>query len=357
MDFLLEFLYRDLQEAKKMTDPYIESSWTKADDTFEVPLRPESLTDFVGQDSVKERLEIIIGAAKQRKEPLGHCLFYGPPGLGKTTLANIIAKTMGTQLVVTSGPVIEKAGDLAGILTNLKDGDILFIDEIHRLSRVVEEYLYPAMEDFSLDLLIDSGPSARSVQVKLQHFTLVGATTRMGLLSGPMRSRFPFTCRLDYYHPKTLQNIILRSAKILSLSLTEEAAYEVASRARGTPRVANNLLRWVRDYAQIQAKKQVDKQLVHHALEMLSIDHLGLDEMDKKILEILIDHYQGGPVGMNTLAVAIGEETSTLSDVYEPYLIMQGFIKRTPRGREATLHAYKHLGRTPPAKLNSGELL
>lgn len=338
-----------------MSQPYIESSWTKPDETFEVPLRPQSLSDFLGQDSIRERLEVITQAAKQRQEPLGHCLFYGPPGLGKTTLANIIAKTMGTNLVVTSGPVLEKAGDLAGLLTNLKEGDILFIDEIHRLPSVIEEYLYPAMEDFALDLVIDSGPSARSVQVKLNKFTLIGATTRMGLLTGPMRSRFPFSCRLDYYDAKTLQGIILRSSKILGLSLSPDGAEEVARRARGTPRIANNLLRWIRDYAQIKTKAQADKKTVDLALQMLSIDHKGLDEMDKKILEVIIDHYKGGPVGISTIAVAIGEDAGTLSDVYEPYLIMQGFLKRTPRGREVTEQAYQHLGRRIPAKFTSGE--
>ena len=340
-----------------MDEPYIESSWTKPDETFEMPLRPQSLKDFTGQDAVRERLEVIIEASRQRQETLSHCLFYGPPGLGKTTLANIIAKTMGTNLVVTSGPVIEKAGDLAGILTNLKEGDVLFIDEIHRLSKVVEEYLYPAMEDFALDLIIDSGPSARSVQVKLNKFTLIGATTRMGLLTGPMRSRFPFSCRLDYYDSKTLKEIIIRSAKILGLTLSTEGAEEVAIRARGTPRIANNLLRWVRDYAQIKNNTQADKKTVSLALQMLSIDHRGLDEMDKKILEVIMDHYRGGPVGISTIAVAIGEDADTLSDVYEPYLIMQGFLKRTPRGREVTELAYDHLGRSIPAKFNSGDNL
>jgi Holliday junction DNA helicase RuvB len=340
-----------------MDQPYIESSWTKPDEKYEIQLRPQALDDFQGQDSIRERLEVIITAAKQRNEPLGHCLFYGPPGLGKTTLANIISKTMGTNLVITSGPVLEKAGDLAGLLTNLKEGDILFIDEIHRLPRVVEEYLYPAMEDYALDLMIDSGPSARSVQVKLNKFTLIGATTRMGLLTGPMRSRFPFSCRLDYYDAKTLQGIILRSSKILHLTIDPEGAYEIATRARGTPRIANNLLRWVRDYAQIKNNTKADKKTVEKALHMLSIDHKGLDEMDKKILEIIMDHYNGGPVGINTLGVALGEDADTLSDVYEPYLIMQGFLKRTPRGREVTPLAYEHLSRSVPAKFNSGEIL
>lgn len=328
-----------------MQEPFVESSWTKPDATFEEPLRPEHLKDFVGQTQVLERLQLYIDAAKQRQEPLGHVLFCGPPGLGKTTLANIIAKTMGTHLTVTSGPVLEKAGDLAGLLTNLKEGDILFIDEIHRLNRTIEEYLYPAMEDFALDLLIDSGPSARSVQVKLNKFTLVGATTRMGLLSAPIRSRFPFNCRLDYYEPEVLQKIIHRSARILGLEIDTPGALAVAERSRGTPRIANNLLRWVRDFAQMRSNNRADKKVVDTALEMLSIDHKGLDEMDKKILSIIIDHYQGGPVGISTLSVALGEEADTLAEVHEPYLIMQGLIKRTPRGREATPLAYTHLGR------------
>lgn len=344
-----------MPEEQKPSEPFIQSSWTKQDESFEVPLRPSSMGDFLGQEHVRDRLDVFIGAAKQRQEPLGHILFHGPPGLGKTTLANIIAKTMGTNLVVTSGPVIEKAGDLAGLLTNLKKGDLLFIDEIHRLSRTIEEYLYPAMEDFALDLLIDSGPSARSVQVKLNPFTLIGATTRVGSLSSPMRSRFAFTCRLDYYEPEVLQRILLRSAQILHIPLDEEGAYAVAERSRGTPRIANNLLRWVRDFAQMRTQSRIDKKTVLKALEMLFIDHLGLDEMDKKILTTLIDHYQGGPVGINTIAVAVGEEASTLSEVYEPYLIMQGFLKRTPRGREATPLAFQHLGRKRPLNFNPGD--
>jgi len=333
----------------------IESSWTKQDEPFEIPLRPKSLNDFFGQDAIRERLDVVISAAKQRAEPLGHLIFHGPPGLGKTTLANIIAKTMGTNLVVTSGPVIEKAGDLAGILTNLKEGDVLFIDEIHRLNRAVEEYLYPAIEDFALDLLIDSGPGARSVQVKLNRFTLVGATTRVGLLSGPMRSRFAISFRLDYYDHEVLATIIRRSAQIIGVTIDEAGAHTIAMRSRGTPRIANNLLRWVRDWAQLKTENRIDQKTATAALEKLAIDHKGLDEMDKKILSILIDHYQGGPVGVNTLAVALSEEPHTLSEVYEPYLIMQGFLKRTLRGREATQLAYHHLGRKLPAKFNPGE--
>ncbi len=337
-----------------MAEPIIESSWIKPDEPFEVPLRPQSLDDFWGQDAIRERLDVFIGAARQREEALGHCLFHGPPGLGKTTLANIIAKSMGSQIVVTSGPVIEKPGDLAGILTNLKKGDILFIDEIHRLSRAVEEYLYPAMEDFSLDLIIDSGPAARSVQVKLNQFTLIGATTRSGLLSGPMRSRFTFNCRLDYYDSAVLQQIILRSAQILNVHIDAEGAFAIGERSRGTPRIANNLLRWVRDYAQIKTNNRIDAATARAALNMLSIDHRGLDEMDKKILEIIVRHYEGGPVGINTLAVALSEEAHTLEEVYEPYLIMQGFLKRTPRGREVTALTYQHLGHILPIKFKSG---
>jgi len=336
-----------------VTDELIESSLKEEDATFEIPLRPQSLGEFIGQDSVKERLAVFVGAAKQRRESLGHCLFSGPPGLGKTTLANILAKTMGTNLVVTSGPVIEKAGDLAGVLTNLQEGDVLFIDELHRLNRAVEEYLYPAMEDFALDLVIDSGPSARTVQVKLNRFCLVGATTRMGMLTAPLRSRFTFSCRLDYYEPLVLEKIVQRSSRILNVEIDEEGAREIAKRARGTPRIANNLLRWVRDYAQMRAGSKIDRCVVDQALSMLAIDDKGLDEMDKRLLSVMIDHHEGGPVGLNTIAVALGEDSSTVEEVYEPYLIMQGFIKRTPRGRQATALAYKHLGKTLPHEQGS----
>lgn len=333
-----------------MNKNFIESSLSQEDESFEIPLRPQSLHDFEGQESVRERLEVFIGAAKQRGEPLGHCLFSGPPGLGKTTLAHILARAMGTNLTVTSGPVMEKAGDLAGILTNLKEGDILFIDEIHRLNRTVEEYLYPAMEDFSLDLLIDSGPHARSVKVKLHKFTLAAATTRIGLLTSPLRSRFAFSCRLEYYEPHILQTILLRSGRILNLKIEADAAMEIAKRSRGTPRIANHLLRWVRDYAQMRADNYVNQEVAHKALEMLAIDECGLDEMDIKILNIIIEHYQGGPVGLSTIAVAAGEESHTIEEVYEPYLILKGFIKRTPRGREATPLAYEHLKKKPLQK-------
>lgn len=334
-----------------MSKSFIESTLVDQDLPFEIPLRPQSLDDFVGQDAVRERLEVLIGAAKKRGEYLGHCLFSGPPGLGKTTLANILAKAMGTNLVVTSGPVIEKAGDLAGILTSLKEGDVLFIDEIHRLNRTVEEYLYQAMEDFCLDLMIDSGPNARSIQVKLNPFTLAGATTRLGLLSEPLRSRFAFTCRLDYYDPPTLERIIQRTARILNLGLMGDAGLEIARRSRGTPRIANHLLRWVRDFAQMRTNNQVDREVVDRALRMLSIDERGLDEMDKKMLAAIIDHYQGGPVGLNAIAASLGEEPNTIEEVYEPYLIMQGLLKRTPRGREVTALGYQHLGREASARV------
>lgn len=324
---------------------FIESTLAVEDHNFEVPLRPQSLSDFLGQDEIKERLEVFMGAAKKRREALGHCLLSGPPGLGKTTLANIIAKTMGSSLIVTSGPMLEKPADLAGILTNLQEGDVLFIDEIHRMQRTVEEYLYPAMEDYVLDLMIDSGPNARSVQVKLNRFTLVGATTRSGLITAPMRSRFAFSCRLDYYPPHILQRILARSGRLLNLEIDEEGLSEIGRRARGTPRIANNLLRWVRDYAQMRAGNQVNKEVVHKALELLAIDEEGLDETDKKILTVLIDHHGGGPVGLNTLALAIGEEGQTVEEVYEPFLILQGYLKRTPRGRVATDRAYRHLGK------------
>lgn len=331
-----------------MSGPFVESSWAQPDVPFEVPLRPQSLVEFVGQDAVRERLEVFMGAAKDRGEALGHCLFSGPPGLGKTTLAHIIAKSMGTQLVVTSGPAIEKPGDLAGLLTNLKMGDVLFVDEIHRLSTVAEEYLYSALEDFSLDLMIDSGPNARSVQVKLNPFTLVGATTRSGLLSAPLRSRFLMSLRLDYYDAETLMQIIMRSALILKVEMEREGALEIARRSRGTPRIANNLLRWVRDFAQTRKKGAVGRKVAAEALEMLAIDHLGLDEMDKKILKVMIEHHEGRPVGLNSLAAAVGEEPHTLEEVYEPFLILQGFIKRTPRGRQATGLAYEHIGLKRP---------
>jgi holliday junction DNA helicase RuvB len=337
-----------------MEKSFIESNLKNEDKSFETPLRPISLEEFTGQASIKERLHIYIGAAKKRNDSLGHMLFSGPPGLGKTTFANIIAKTMNSNIVVTSGPVIEKPGDLAGVLTSLKDGDILFIDEIHRLNKAIEEYLYPAMEDFTLDLLIDSGPNARGVSVKLNKFTLIGATTRSGLLSSPLRSRFSFNARLDFYNLEDLKQIILRSAKILNVDIDSFGALSIAKRSRGTPRIANNLLKWVRDYLQMHHKKIIDKDVATLALKMLSIDEIGLDEMDKKFINLIIDHFNGGPVGIKTIGVAIGEEPNTLEEVYEPYLIMLGFLKRTPRGREVTKIAYEHMGKKIPNNL--GEL-
>lgn len=336
-----------------MKEPYIESSWTQPDGHFEVPLRPQYLGEFIGQFSVRERLDIFIEAAKKRGEALGHCLFSGPPGLGKTTLAHIIAKSMGTNLTITSGPLIEKPGDLAGVLTGLKKGDILFIDEIHRMPKAAEEYIYSAMEEFSLDLMIDSGPSARSVQVKLSPFTLVGATTRSGLLSSPLRSRFAISLRLDYYEPKELAQIIERSGLLLNIPIEKKASLEIAKRARGTPRIANNLLRWVRDFSQIQKQDEIDERICLKALAMLAIDEKGLDEMDKKILNVIIEHHDGGPIGLSNLAAACGEEPHTIEEVYEPFLILQGMIKRTARGREATKAAYKHLGKEPKTRPES----
>lgn len=333
------------------------TSWTRLDESFEKPLRPQSFSEFVGQRELMQRLELTIRAAKQRNEPLGHCLFHGPPGLGKTTIAHILSKEMGGDLVAISAPTIEKAGDLAGILTSLKEGDVLFLDEIHRLSRNIEEYLYPAMEDFSLDLIIDSGPSARSVQVKIPPFTLVGATTRIGLLSSPMRSRFPFHHRLDYYCSEDLISIIKRAATLLNITISDCGAREIANRSRGTPRIAGNLLRWVRDFAQIHHHNKADENITKKALSMLSIDHLGLDEMDVKILSTLIEKHHGGPVGINTLAIAVSEEPHTLAEVHEPFLIMCGLLRRTPRGREVTKQAYQHLGLSSPHQNNSGETL
>lgn len=328
-----------------MSSQYTESTFTEQDPPFEAPLRPADLKEFAGQNGIKERLQVMIQAAKQRNEALGHCLFSGPPGLGKTTLANILAKTMGTNLITTSGPVLEKPGDLAGLLTSLKDGDVFFIDEIHRLNRQVEEYLYSAMEDFAIDLIIDSGPSARSIQLKLNRFTLAAATTRSGLLSAPLRSRFQFSARLDYYADDILSGILQRSANLLKIEVSQDAALEIARRSRGTPRIANNILRWVRDYAQVNLLNLVDYDFAKKALALLSIDEKGLDELDMKILQIIIEHHKGGPVGLTTIAAAIGEEPDTIEEVCEPYLIMQGFLERTPRGRKATELAFQHFKR------------
>jgi holliday junction DNA helicase RuvB len=310
-------------------------------------LRPSRLDDFVGQPALKEQLRIFLEAARRRGEALDHVLFHGPPGLGKTTLASILASELGVEITHTSGPVVEKAGDLAGLLTNLGPRGILFVDEIHRMSAVVEEYLYPALEDFTLDILLDRGPSARSLKIPLEQFTLVGATTRSGLLSSPLRARFGVTLRLDYYAAEDLAKIVHRSAGILGVAIDSDAAVEISRRARGTPRVANRLLRRVRDFAQIKADGVVTLPVTREALRLMEVDERGLDEMDRRLLDALITKYQGGPVGLNTLAVVVGEEPGTLEDVYEPFLIQEGFIKRTTRGREATPLAYEHLGLTP----------
>ncbi len=309
---------------------------------FESSLRPQSLAEFVGQKKVKENLAIFIEAAKQRNEALDHVLLYGPPGLGKTTLAMIVSRELNVDIKVTSGPVLERAGDLAGLLTNLKEKDVLFIDEIHRVNNVVEEYLYSAMEDFNISILIDKGPNARSVQLNLAPFTLIGATTRAGLLTSPMRARFGVVLRLDYYLPEDLFLIIKRSAKILDVEIDDEGAMELARRSRGTPRIANRLLRRTRDFAQVMADNKITKEVAKMALERLEVDECGLDEMDKRILLTIIEKYQGGPVGLNTIAVAVGEESDTIEEVYEPFLIQQGFLHRTPRGRVVTQLAYEH---------------
>jgi Holliday junction DNA helicase RuvB len=322
----------------------LDPSPLEGESDFDRSLRPTLFDDFIGQDKIKSNLRVFVEAARGRGEALDHVLLYGPPGLGKTTLAHIIAHAMGTKIKVTSGPALEKAGDLAGLLTNLGEGDVLFIDEIHRLNHVVEEYLYPAMEDFKLDIIIDKGANARSIQLRLPKFTLIGATTRAGLLTSPMRARFGVVTRLDYYLPEQLCLIVKRSAKLLSVEVLPEAAIEMARRARGTPRVANRLLRRVRDFAQIDGKKSVDLELARAALKRLEVDELGLDDMDKRILQTIIEKFAGGPVGINTLAVAVGEEGETLEEIYEPFLIQQGLLNRTARGRVATELAYQHLG-------------
>ncbi|MBP5340529.1 MAG: Holliday junction branch migration DNA helicase RuvB [Prevotella sp.] len=314
---------------------------------FENALRPLNFGDFSGQKKVVENLEVFVEAAKYRGEPLDHTLLHGPPGLGKTTLSNIIANELGVGFKITSGPVLDKPGDLAGILTSLEPRDVLFIDEIHRLSPVVEEYLYSAMEDYRIDIMIDKGPSARSIQIDLNPFTLVGATTRSGLLTAPLRARFGINMHLEYYDPETLSKIITRSAAILRVPISSEASMEIAGRSRGTPRIANALLRRVRDFAQVKGTGRIDTDISRIALSALNIDKYGLDEIDNKILLTIIDKFKGGPVGVTTIATAIGEDSGTLEEVYEPFLIMEGFIKRTPRGRMATELAYKHFGRNP----------
>lgn len=320
---------------------------TKSDVVLEMTLRPSLFSEFTGQAKVKERLEISVQAAKQRGEPLDHILLNGPPGLGKTTLANIIAKSMGGNLKTTSGPTIEKASDLAGLLTNLEEGDLLFIDEIHRLQKTIEEYLYPAMEDFKLDIIIDQGPNARSIRLNLPRFTLIGATTRSGLLSAPLLTRFPVRERVDYYTAEQLQRIVIRSAHLLNIEIDEEGGLEIARRSRGTPRIANNLLKRVRDYAQVRGDGRISMETADRALAMLEIDEHGLDEMDKRILETIIVKFGGGPVGVSSLAVAVGEEPDTIEEVYEPYLIMEGYLNRTSQGRVVTELGYQRLGLAP----------
>ena len=323
-----------------------EERITTAEKEFENALRPPKFDDFSGQNKVVENLHVFVEAAKYRGEPLDHTLLHGPPGLGKTTLSNIIANELGVGFKITSGPVLDKPGDLAGILTNLQERDVLFIDEIHRLSPVVEEYLYSAMEDYRIDIMIDKGPSARSIQIDLNPFTLVGATTRSGLLTAPLRARFGINLHLEYYDPDTLSRIIKRSARLLKVPIDDDAAIEIARRSRGTPRICNALLRRVRDFAQVKGNGTIDHTIAKSSLQSLNIDKYGLDEIDNKILLTIIDKFRGGPVGVSTIATAIGEDAGTLEEVYEPYLIMEGFIKRTPRGRMATELAYEHLGKS-----------
>lgn len=322
---------------------------TTTDKDIERALRPLSFADFAGQDAILDNLKVFVEAAKRREEPLDHVLLHGPPGLGKTTLSNIIANELGSEIRITSGPVLEKPGDLAGILTNLNKHDVLFIDEIHRLNPVVEEYLYSAMEDYRIDIMLDSGPNARSIQINLSPFTLIGATTRSGLLTAPLRARFGINSRLEYYDAKLLTQIVKRSAELLQTPTEEEGAFEIARRSRGTPRIANNLLRRTRDFAQIKGNGTITVEIAKMALLALNVDLNGLDEMDNRILSCIINKFKGGPVGLNTIATAVSEEAETIEEVYEPFLIQEGYIKRTSRGREATELAYKHLKIVPPA--------
>jgi Holliday junction DNA helicase RuvB len=329
-----------------------KESDSQTDQELEKQLRPLSFNDFKGQQQVIDNLVVFVTAAKQRGESLDHVLLHGPPGLGKTTLASIISNELRVNLRVTSGPVLDKPGDLAGLLTNLEDGDVLFIDEIHRLSPVVEEYLYSAMEDYQIDIMIDKGPSARSVQLTLNKFTLIGATTRSGLLTSPLRARFGIKFHLEYYDHEILTGIVKRSAGILNIKIDEIAAVEIAKRSRGTPRIANALLRRIRDFAQVKGSGKIDIEITKYGLNALNIDQYGLDEMDNRILSVVVNKFNGGPVGLNTIATAVGEESGTIEEVYEPFLIKEGFLKRTPRGREATEHAYKHLGKLYKTDVN-----
>lgn len=324
-----------------------QESYNKTDADYDKALRPLRFADFAGQTKIVSNLKIFVQAARMRHESLDHVLLFGPPGLGKTTLSNIIANELGVGFKVTSGPVLDKPGDLAGLLTSLEENDVLFIDEIHRLSPIVEEYLYSAMEDYRIDIMIDKGPSARTIQIDLNKFTLIGATTRSGLLTSPLRARFGINCHLEYYDADILAGIVKRSAGLLGIDIDSKAAGEIARRSRGTPRIANALLRRVRDFAQVKGDGHIDLDIARYALEALNIDTFGLDEIDNKLLCTIIDKFKGGPVGLNTIATAMGEDAGTIEDVYEPYLIKEGFIKRTPRGREATELAYKHLGKTP----------
>ncbi|MBT3417286.1 MAG: Holliday junction branch migration DNA helicase RuvB [Flavobacteriales bacterium] len=320
---------------------------------FEQVLRPKGFEDFKGQDQIVDNLKIFIQAAKQRQEALDHVLLHGPPGLGKTTLSHIIANELEVGIITTSGPVLDKPADLAGLLTNLEDRDVLFIDEIHRLNPIIEEYLYSAMEDYQIDIMIESGPNARSVQLKINPFTLIGATTRSGLLTAPLRARFGITSRLEYYKTPLLSEIVNRSSSILDVSITKDAAVEIAGRSRGTPRIANALLRRVRDFAQIKGDGKIDKEITKYSLTSLKVDQYGLDEMDNRILSAIIDKFNGGPVGLSTVATAVGEQADTIEEVYEPYLIQEGYLMRTPRGRQATEKAFKHLGKTKSSDQSS----